>query len=60
MIQQAQATIESEKMAAVAEIKGQVAELSVSIAEKLIKEQLAGKDKQMKLVDTLLGDIKLS
>jgi F-type H+-transporting ATPase subunit b len=60
MIQQAQATIESEKLAAVAEIKGQVAELSVSIAEKLIKEQLSGKDKQMQLVDTLLGDIKLS
>lgn len=60
MIQQAQATIESEKLAAVAEIKGQVAELSISIAEKLIKEQLSGKDKQMQLVDTLLGDIKLS
>ncbi len=35
MIKQAQATIESEKKAAVADIKNQVAELSVDIAEKV-------------------------
>ena len=59
MIKQAQATIESEKKAAVSDIKNQVAELSVDIAEKIIKEQLANKDKQLKLVDNMLGDIKL-
>jgi F-type H+-transporting ATPase subunit b len=60
MIKQAQATIESEKKAAVADIKNQVAELSVNIAEKVIKEQLSNKDKQLKLVDDMLGDIKLN
>ena len=60
MIKQAQATIESEKKAAVAKIKSQVAELSVSIAEKVIKEELSGKDKQLKLVEKMLGDIKLN
>ena len=60
MIKQAQATIESEKKAAVADIKNQVAELSVEIAEKVIKEQLSNKDKQLKLVDDMLGDIKLN
>lgn len=60
MLKQAQVAIESEKQAAVAEIKNQVAELSVSIAEKVLKEELSGKDKQMKLVDSLLGDIKLN
>ncbi len=60
MIKQAQATIESEKKAAVAELKSQVAELSVSIAEKVIKEELSGKDKQLKLVEKMLGDIKLN
>ncbi|PIB23411.1 F0F1 ATP synthase subunit B [Maribacter sp. 4G9] len=60
MIKQAQATIESEKKAAVAEIKSQVAELSVSIAEKVIKEELSGKDKQLKLVEKMLDDIKLN
>lgn len=60
MIKQAQEAIVSEKKAAVAEIKNQVAELSVEIAEKLIKEQLTNKDKQLKLVQDMLGDIKLN
>ena len=60
LIKQAKATIESEKKAAVADIKNQVAELSVEIAEKVIKEQLSNKEKQLKLVDDMLGDIKLN
>lgn len=60
MIKQAQAAIESEKKAAVADIKSQVANLSVEIAEKVIKEQLSDKNKQLKLVDDLLEDIKLN
>ncbi|MCK0155946.1 F0F1 ATP synthase subunit B [Cellulophaga sp. F20128] len=60
LIAQAQATIESEKKAAVADIKNQVANLSVEIAEKVIKEQLSNKDKQLKLVEDMLGDIKLN
>ncbi len=59
LIKQAKATIDSEKKAAVAEMKNQVAELSIEIAEKIIQEQLANKDKQLKLVDEMLGDIKL-
>jgi len=60
MLKQAQAAIESEKKAAVADIKSQVANLSVDIAEKVIKDQLSDKSKQLKLVDDLLGDIKLN
>lgn len=60
LLQQAKATIESEKKAAVADIKNQVAELSVSIAEKVIRENFSDKDKQLKLVDSLLGDLKLN
>ncbi len=60
MISQAKATIESEKKAAVAEIKNQVADLSIQIAEKVLKEQLTNKDKQLKLVDDMLGDLKLN
>lgn len=60
LIAQAKATIESEKKAAVAEIKNQVADLSVQIAEKILKDQLSNKDKQLKLVDDMLGDIKLN
>ena len=60
LIKQAQATIESEKKAAVADIKNQVADLSLQIAEKVIKEQLSNDKKQIKLVDDMLGDIKLN
>lgn len=59
IVAQAQAAIESEKKAAMADIKNQVAGLSVMIAEKVIKQELSSKDKQLKLVDELLGDIKL-
>jgi len=60
MLRQAQTAIESEKKAAVADIKSQVAELSVAIAEKVLKEDLSSNDKQLKLVDSMLSDIKLN
>ncbi len=60
IIKQAQAAIEGEKKAALADIKNQVAELSVEIAEKVLKEQLSNKEKQLKLVEDMLGDIKLN
>ncbi|MCG2460936.1 F0F1 ATP synthase subunit B [Flavobacteriaceae bacterium F89] len=60
MIAQAQAAIEGEKKAAIADIKDQVASLSLEIAEKIIKGQLSAKDKQLKLVEEMLGDIKLN
>ena len=60
MIKQAQAAIEGERKAAVADIKAQVANLSIEIAEKVIKEELSEKGKQQKLVEDMLGDIKLN
>jgi F-type H+-transporting ATPase subunit b len=60
MITQAQAAIESEKKAAIAELKGQVASLSIEIAEKVVKHELSDKGKQLKLVEDLLGNAKLN
>ncbi|GAB5400703.1 MAG: F0F1 ATP synthase subunit B [Aureisphaera sp.] len=60
MVANAQAAIVSEKKAALADIKNQVASLSVEIAEKVVKEELSNKDKQLKLVETMLGDAKLN
>lgn len=60
MIKQAQSAIESEKKVALADIKNQVAELSVAIAEKVLKEQLSNKNEQLRLVENLLDDIKLN
>ncbi len=60
MIEQAQAAIESEKKAAVEELKAQVATLSVDIAEKVVRAELADSGKQQKLVEDLLGDAALN
>ncbi|EJL62972.1 F0F1 ATP synthase subunit B [Flavobacterium sp. CF136] len=60
MIEQAKAAIESEKNAAMAELKSQVSTLSLSIAEKLLKEELSNKEAQTKLVEKMLGDVKLN
>src|SRR5690606_29620429 len=56
MIEQAKATIEGEKTAALAELKSQVSSLSVEIAEKLLKNELSDKENQTKLVEKMLGD----
>jgi F-type H+-transporting ATPase subunit b len=60
MITQAQAAIESEKKAAVAELKSQVASLSIEIAEKVMKSELSDTDKQLKLVEDMLGKATLN
>lgn len=60
MIAQAQAAIISEKKAAMAELKSQVAGLSIEIAEKVVRGELSNKDKQMSLVESMLGDAKLN
>ena len=60
MIQQAKTAIEAEKNAAMADIKSHVSNLSIEIAEKLLKDELTNKDSQMKLVEKMLGDAKLN
>ncbi|MDP6921379.1 MAG: F0F1 ATP synthase subunit B [Lutibacter sp.] len=57
VIQQAQATIASEKQAAIAEIKNQVAELSIGIAEKVVRAELEDKDRQHKLIKEMLKEV---
>ena len=60
MIEQAKAAIEGEKNAAMAELKLQVSTLSLNIAEKLLKDELSNKEAQTKLVEKMLGDVKLN
>ena len=60
MIDQAKAAIESEKNAAMADLKSQVATLSLSIAEKVLKDELSNKESQTKLVEKMLADVKLN
>lgn len=60
MIDQAKAAIESEKNAAMNELKLQVSTLSLDIAEKVLKDELSNKESQAKLVEKMLGDVKLN
>jgi F-type H+-transporting ATPase subunit b len=60
MIEQAKASIEAEKNAAMAELKSHVSNLSVSIAEKLLKAELTNKDSQTQLVEKMLVEAKLN
>jgi len=60
MIEQAQIAIASEKKSAMAELKNHVAGLSVDIAEKMVREELSNKEKQLKLVENMLVEAKLN
>ncbi len=60
MVAQAQAAIEAEKKAAIAEMKQTVASLSLEIAEKVVKHELSDSDRQLKLVNEMLGEAKLN
>ncbi|MDB2463547.1 F0F1 ATP synthase subunit B [Flavobacteriaceae bacterium] len=60
MVAQAQAAIQSEKKAAIADLKNQVASLSLEIAEKVVRENLSSDDNQQKLVKNLLDDSSLN
>jgi F-type H+-transporting ATPase subunit b len=57
---EAKQDIENQKQQALGEIKDQMADLSISIAEHLLKEELKDKKKQTKLVEQLLDDVKLN
>ncbi|MGE0634938.1 MAG: F0F1 ATP synthase subunit B [Bacteroidia bacterium] len=56
----ARENISNEKMAAITELKNYVAALSIEIAEKVLKQELADPNKQKELVQSLLKDTKLN
>ena len=60
MIEQARAAITSEKMAAITELKSQVATLSIDIAEKILKEQLSSDEKQKIVTGNLVKEVTLN
>lgn len=60
LIKQAKSAIQNEKIKAISDIKTQMGELSVSIAEKVVKNELSNKDKQLQLVDKLLKEVTLN
>ena len=57
LLDEAKAAIEQEKKAAIADIRQQVATLSVQIAEKVLKQNLKDDKSQMDLIDRMLDDV---
>ena len=60
LLEEAKAAIEQEKKAAIADIREQVATLSVEIAEKVLKQNLKDDKSQMDLIDRMLDDVSAS
>jgi F-type H+-transporting ATPase subunit b len=57
LMDEAKAAIEQEKKAAIADIRQQVAALSVDIAEKVLKQNLKDDKSQMDLIDRMLDEV---
>ncbi len=59
LLDEAKAAIEQEKKAAIADIREQVATLSVEIAEKVLKQSLKDDKSQMDLIDRMLDEVSV-
>lgn len=57
LLEDARTAIEQEKKAAIADIRQQVATLSVEIAEKILRQNLKDDKAQMDLIDRMLDDV---
>lgn len=60
IVAEARESIQHEKMAAITELKNQVAVLSIEIAEKILKDELSSGDKQKAIIDNVVKDINLN
>jgi F-type H+-transporting ATPase subunit b len=60
ILSSAREQISNEKNAAIAELKKQVAVLSIEIAEKILKSELSNDEKQKTLVSNLMKDVNLN
>ena len=56
----AQAAIETQKMAALTDIKNQVGTLVVEVSEKILRRQLENKSEQENYIKQLAGELKLN
>ena len=57
ILSETKAEIESQKQAAIRDIRAQVAELSVQIAEKILQKELSTSAEQTQFIDRLLDDV---
>lgn len=59
LLARARADIQNEKKAAIVEMKNQLAELSIQVAEVILKEKLADRAAQQSLVDKVMTEAEL-
>ncbi len=60
MVAQAREAIQNEKNAALAEVKNTAAQLSIDIAERILRRELTDQPAQQQLVDSYLKEVKLN
>jgi F-type H+-transporting ATPase subunit b len=60
IIENARESIQYEKMAAINDLKNQIASISIEIAEKLLGQELSNTDKQRQLTEKLLKEVKIN
>lgn len=60
IIESAKESINYEKMRAITDLKNQVAQLSIDIAEKLIVSELTDKEKQNKIIEEMLDEVRFN
>lgn len=60
MLADAQQQIEQQKMAALTEVKNQIGNLAIEVAEKVLRKQLATADSQSEYAHSLVDEIKLN
>ena len=59
IIDEAHLNIEREKQAAIRDIRAQVAQLSVQIAEKVVRNNLQSDAQQMQLINRMLDEVQV-
>ncbi len=60
IVENARENIQFEKMAAINDLKNQIASISIEIAEKLIMKELENRPQQQLLTEKLLKDVKIN
>lgn len=60
IVVEAQAAIETQKMAAITEVKNQIGKLVIEVSEKVLRRELGNKDSQETYIKGLVEEVKLN
>ncbi|RYF96124.1 MAG: F0F1 ATP synthase subunit B, partial [Chitinophagaceae bacterium] len=60
ILSETQAAIETQKMAAITDVKNQVGKLVIEVSEKVLRRELSGKDVQEAHIKGLVDEVKLN